>query len=239
MNKNMLKRNDRALGAVIVAWLFATVGAIMGVVMWSFDFNQMGFTWIVLFAGILIALLIGWSPRPEPPGGKKAPTVADHKAAGTGPFARTSAPAPDGGSTATASPSGAAQAAAAPAPAVAAAPAPAAAAAPAAASPASAEAPAAPGGRKPEALSAPRGGEADDLKQIKGVGPALEKLCHDLGFYHFDQIANWTAEEVAWVDENLEGFKGRVTRDNWVEQARKLAAGTTDSAERVEKGDVS
>ena len=229
MNKNMLKRNDRALGAVIVAWLFATVGAIMGVVMWGFDFNQMGFTWIVLFAVILIALLIGWSPRPEPPGGKKAPTVADHKAAGTGPFARSSAPETSGGSTASASPSGAAQAA------------PAAAAAPAAtaAAPAPAEAPAAPAGRKPEALSAPRGGEADDLKQIKGVGPALEKLCHDLGFYHFDQIANWTAEEVAWVDENLEGFKGRVTRDGWVEQARKLAAGgTTEFAERVEKGDV-
>jgi NADH-quinone oxidoreductase subunit E len=225
MNKNMLKRNDRALGAVIVAWLFATIGAIMGVVMWGFDFNQMGFTWIVLFTVILIALLIGWRPLPAPPpGSKKAPTVADHKAAGTGPYARSSSPEPSGGSTAPASPSGAAQAAAAAPPAAASAP---------------TAAPSATTGRKPEALAAPRGGQADDLKQIKGVGPALEKLCNDLGFYHFDQIANWTAEEVAWVDENLEGFKGRVSRDNWVAQARTLAAGgTTEFAERVEKGDV-
>jgi NADH-quinone oxidoreductase subunit E len=57
------------------------------------------------------------------------------------------------------------------------------------------------------------------------VGPKLEKLCNKLGFYHFDQIAAWTADEVAWVDQNLEGFKGRVTRDNWVEQARLLASG--------------
>jgi predicted flap endonuclease-1-like 5' DNA nuclease len=78
------------------------------------------------------------------------------------------------------------------------------------------------GGRKPEALSAARGGKADDLKIIKGIGPALEKLCHKLGFFHFDQVANWTAEEIAWVDDNLEGFKGRVTRDRWVPQAKAI-----------------
>lgn len=78
---------------------------------------------------------------------------------------------------------------------------------------------------KPASLKAPRKGKADDLKLIKGVGPVLEKLCHKLGYYHFDQIAAWTAAEVAWVDENLEGFKGRVTRDEWVIQARDLAAG--------------
>lgn len=78
---------------------------------------------------------------------------------------------------------------------------------------------------KPKGLTEARGGKADDLKLIKGVGPKLEILCHKLGFYHFDQIANWTAAEIAWVDENLEGFKGRVTRDEWVVQARDLAAG--------------
>lgn len=84
-------------------------------------------------------------------------------------------------------------------------------------------APAAPA--KPQGLTAARGGKADDLKLIKGVGPKLEALCHRLGFFHFDQIANWTASEIAWVDDNLEGFKGRVTRDEWVVQARDLAAG--------------
>ena len=77
---------------------------------------------------------------------------------------------------------------------------------------------------KPSALPSARGGKADDLKIIVGIGPKLEILCHKLGFFHFDQIAAWTAAEIAWVDGNLEGFKGRVTRDNWVDQARSLAA---------------
>ncbi|WP_413719260.1 NADH-quinone oxidoreductase subunit NuoE [Silicimonas sp. MF1-12-2] len=85
-----------------------------------------------------------------------------------------------------------------------------------------AEAPSSPG-RKPEGLSEARAGQPDDLKKIKGVGPKLEKLLHSLGFFHFDQVAAWTEEEIAWVDENLEGFKGRVTRDNWVAQAKELA----------------
>ncbi|MEQ8899985.1 MAG: NADH:ubiquinone oxidoreductase [Roseovarius sp.] len=94
-------------------------------------------------------------------------------------------------------------------------------------------------GTRPEALSAPKGGQADDLKQIKGVGPKLEKLCNELGFYHFDQIAGWSADEVAWVDANIKGFKGRVSRDNWVEQAKVLAAGgETEFSKRVEGGDV-
>ena len=80
-------------------------------------------------------------------------------------------------------------------------------------------------GSRPEALDAPRAGKADDLKLIKGVGPKLEKLCNSLGFWHFEQIANWTSDEVAWVDANLQGFKGRVTRDDWVAQATILAAG--------------
>ena len=82
--------------------------------------------------------------------------------------------------------------------------------------------PAAPG---PARLSAPRDGQADDLKQIKGVGPKLENLLNRLGFWHFDQIASWSDAEIAWVDENLETFKGRVTRDDWVAQAKVLAAG--------------
>jgi NADH-quinone oxidoreductase subunit E len=93
--------------------------------------------------------------------------------------------------------------------------------------------------RKPRGLKAPRKGAADDLKKIKGVGPALEALLHGLGYFHFDQIAKWTAAEVAWVDENVEGFHGRVTRDDWVAQAKILAAGgETEFSTRVEKGDV-
>ncbi len=94
-------------------------------------------------------------------------------------------------------------------------------------------------GTRPAALNAPRDGKADDLKRIKGVGPKLEKLCNEMGFYHFDQIANWTEAEVAWVDENLKGFKGRVSRDAWVEQAKLLAEGKeTEFSTRVKKGEV-
>lgn len=72
----------------------------------------------------------------------------------------------------------------------------------------------------PERLTAPRKGRADDLKEIEGIGPAMEKLVNELGFYHFDQIAGWSDADVAWVDANMKTFKGRITRDKWVAQAR-------------------
>jgi NADH-quinone oxidoreductase subunit E len=80
-------------------------------------------------------------------------------------------------------------------------------------------------GNRPELLKKPRTGKGDDLKLIWGVGPALEKLLNKMGIWHFDQIAAWTAKELAWVDENLQGFKGRAKRDDWVKQAKKLAKG--------------
>ena len=72
----------------------------------------------------------------------------------------------------------------------------------------------------PARLNVARGGKADDLKEIEGIGPAMEKLVNEMGFFHFDQIASWSEADVAWVDANLKGFKGRVTRDKWVAQAR-------------------
>jgi len=80
---------------------------------------------------------------------------------------------------------------------------------------------------KPASLDAPRHGIPDDLTKISGIGPKLASLCNDLGFFHYDQIAAWTADEIAWVDDNLEGFNGRVTRDAWVEQAKALAKNDT------------
>lgn len=94
-------------------------------------------------------------------------------------------------------------------------------------------------GTKPKSLKKARGGKADNLKEIKGVGPKLEALLNSLGFFHFDQIAAWTEAELAWVDDNLEGFKGRATRDEWVAQAKVLATGgETEFSKRVEKGEV-
>ncbi|MEM1076966.1 MAG: endonuclease [Pseudomonadota bacterium] len=105
---------------------------------------------------------------------------------------------------------------------------------------AAAEAPAADvAADKPETLSAARDGKADDLKKIKGVGPKLEGVLNSMGFYHFDQVAAWTEAELAWVDENLEGFKGRASRDEWVAQAKLLASGgETEFSKRVDGGDV-
>jgi NADH-quinone oxidoreductase subunit E len=78
------------------------------------------------------------------------------------------------------------------------------------------------GGEKPKGLKAARKGVADDLQKIEGIGPVLEKLCHGLGIFHFDQIAAWGASEIAWMDGNLKGFRGRVTRDKWVAQAKLI-----------------
>lgn len=76
----------------------------------------------------------------------------------------------------------------------------------------------------PEQLSAPRGGKADDLKEIEGIGPALENLLNSLGFYHFDQIASWSEADIAWVDANMKNFKGRIVRDKWVAQAKLIVS---------------
>lgn len=94
-------------------------------------------------------------------------------------------------------------------------------------------------GEKPVFLDAARDGTPDDLKLIKGVGPKLESALNSIGVYHFDQVACWSPAEVAWVDQNLIGFKGRVSRDDWVEQAKKLAAGEeTEFAARAKQDGI-
>lgn len=70
--------------------------------------------------------------------------------------------------------------------------------------------------------AAPAG--ADDLKQLSGVGPALEKKLHAAGVTTFAQIAAWNDEDVAAMDEQL-SFKGRIEREGWIEQAKELAKG--------------
>jgi len=75
---------------------------------------------------------------------------------------------------------------------------------------------------KPALLDAPEG-EADDLKKISGVGPKLEEKLNNLGIYHFRQIAAFTPEQVAWVDDHL-NFKGRIERDDWIGQAKQFEA---------------
>jgi large subunit ribosomal protein L21 len=65
---------------------------------------------------------------------------------------------------------------------------------------------------------------ADDLKQLSGVGPALEKKLNAEGVTSFAQIAAWTKADVTDMDGKL-SFKGRIDREDWIAQAKKLAKG--------------
>jgi transcription termination factor NusA len=75
-------------------------------------------------------------------------------------------------------------------------------------------------GERPVPLHEPIG-EADDLKKINGVGPKLEAMLNELGIFHYSQIAALTPENIAWVDGYL-SFKGRIERDDWLNQAGSL-----------------
>jgi len=78
---------------------------------------------------------------------------------------------------------------------------------------------------KPELLTQAKDGAPDDLKLIWGVGPKLEAMLHDMGVFHFSQIASWNEMNLRWVDQNLKAFRGRALRDKWIEQSRRLETG--------------
>lgn len=95
-----------------------------------------------------------------------------------------------------------------------------------------------PEAQSPQFLTAPREGKKDNLTKIKGIGTKIEEKLNELGVFHFDQIAAWTEKEIAWIDEHL-AFTGRVKREDWVGQAKKLATGEeTEFSKRVEAGEV-
>ena len=82
--------------------------------------------------------------------------------------------------------------------------------------------------------SAPR----DDLKRIRGVGVLIENRLNAMGVVAYEQIANWTAADIDRVSQSLD-FKGRIERENWVEQARILASGgATEFSRRVDRGEM-
>jgi predicted flap endonuclease-1-like 5' DNA nuclease len=77
----------------------------------------------------------------------------------------------------------------------------------------------------------------DDLKRIRGVGVLIERKLNSMGINSYAQIANWTSAEIDRVSQVLD-FKGKVERENWVEQARILSAGgQTEFSRRVDRGD--
>ncbi len=218
-------------GILTVAAIFGILAA--GIAYFLLKYGVFGSFFIGLIIAIIVAiiLMLGWR---EPQSGQQ----------------EGAAPAPKPDATPAPEPAAAPVAAATPAEPVAAAPAPKKATAPKkAAAPkkkpaakkasAATPAPAARAEGTPEFLSEAREGGPDDLKQIKGVGPKLEQTLHGMGIYHFDQIANWGPQEQAWMDDNLAGFKGRATRDDWVSQAKTLSAGgSTEFSQKVDKGGV-
>lgn len=70
---------------------------------------------------------------------------------------------------------------------------------------------------------APAGG-TDDLTQIKGLGPKLASLLNSLGVTSYAQIAGWDDTDIDRIDAQLGRFEGRIRRDDWIGQAKLLAA---------------
>lgn len=195
-----MKRVENLNAPSLNGWV-AAVGAgiaafLLSKVVGGFDYTTSGFFAAVITTVVGLVLGMPWGAKDRIP--QPEDDTATHHHPAVAPMAEAAAP-------------DAIKTDSAPAPLMAAAPA----AAPAAVANSA-------GGTRPAALAAPRGGKADDLKTLEGVGPAMEKLCHELGIFHFDQIAAWGPAEVEWMDSNLKGFKGRVTRDKWVAQAKLI-----------------
>ena len=204
-----MDNNNGMIGMALGSWLVALAGGVLAaVLLWvlgGWSFMQGAFVGVLVF--VVFGAIISWiMSRPLPaPRDMSAPAdaaPAESPKAAEAPVETAAAPAP------------AAEETPAPEPAK---------------EPAKATAPkeAAPqaGDARPAAFSdAPRDGGADDLKKISGVGPKLEETLNSLGIWHFDQVAALTKDDIAWVDERLR-FKGRIERDDWVGQAKKLAGG--------------
>jgi predicted flap endonuclease-1-like 5' DNA nuclease len=222
-----MEKSSGSFENILIAWAIAGLAAIVAFAMLmllgGWTFMQAAFVGALVF--MIGGAFMTWafcSPLPAP-GEVKAPTVSAptvsspavaRAATAAAPVAPSAAPEPQAAPAA--APEAKAETVATPQPAVAEPVAP-------------AEATAA-----PRMLDAPEG-TADDLKLIKGVGPKLEEKLNTMGVWHFSQIAAWTPEQVAWVDDSL-NFRGRIERDDWIGQAKILASGgTTEFAQRSGK----
>ena len=75
-----------------------------------------------------------------------------------------------------------------------------------------------------EAAAGPEGvtADRDDLKRIKGVGPAIERTLNEFGFYRFEQLAAISEYDIDRLAERLKGLRSRIYREDWIGQARAL-----------------
>ncbi len=77
------------------------------------------------------------------------------------------------------------------------------------------------GGTPPFGLTEPEG-EPDDLTEIVGIGKVFEQMLHELGVFHFRQIAAFGPSDVARINSELKEFRGRIEHDDWIGQAKEL-----------------
>ncbi len=215
-----MNNDSGKMGTALGCWIVAFgIGTVAGTFLWvlgDWGFLQGAFVGLILF--LIIGALFSWVMlRPLPAPNELELTTPPVPGAGAETQAEKTTPKPAPAATA------AAPAAAKPDAK------PAAKAAPAKKAPAKKPAtkkkaePAKPKDDRPAMLTeAPQGASADDLKKISGVGPKLEQTLNDLGIWHYEQVAQLTKSDIAWVDERLR-FKGRIERDDWVGQAKELA----------------
>ena len=79
--------------------------------------------------------------------------------------------------------------------------------------------------KKPKVLytDGPTDGAPDDLKVIKGIGPKFEGDLNSKGIYYYRQIGAWKAADIKMVEGVIDSIPGRIARDEWVKQAKKLS----------------
>lgn len=229
-----MNTSSKFTGILAIAALFGIVALIVSLVILNFGGIAAFFIGVIVAIITWIALWLGWGEdeADQSTSGSDDATGMNKPTTGAAPAAPPVV-APDGAKVGSTS-AKASNPAAKPALGTAKTAKPAATKATAVKSPASQTAPVAPDG-KPATLTAARGSGADDLKLLKGVGPALEKTLNELGFYHFDQVAAWREAEIEWVDSRLK-FKGRIVRDDWIKQAETLAeGGETEFSKRAKR----
>ena len=81
---------------------------------------------------------------------------------------------------------------------------------------------------EPEAIARSNGDLRDNLKQIKGVGPAIEKTLNEMGISRFNQIAEMSEYDIDRIAKRLKGFRSRIYREDWIGQARDLQSQIAD-----------
>lgn len=91
--------------------------------------------------------------------------------------------------------------------------------------------------RKPPVLTAARNGAPDDFTLIDSMSALQQSTFNAIGIFHFDQIAAWAPEHVAWVDRYFR-LRGRIVQEEWVEQAAELSRHGVAAARRLEHEDA-